>query len=112
VKRGEIWWVDAGEPRGSAPACRRPGVIISGDKYNDSVIDTVLVVFLTSNVRLAAMPGNVVLPARGTGLSRESVANVAQIGTVDRDYVFDRIGRVPASLMARIDEGLRRAMAL
>lgn len=112
MKRGEIWWVDLGEPRGSAPGYRRPGVIVSNDEYNDSGLDTVLVVTVTTAERLFDMPGNVILPARGTGLKQESVVNVTQISTVDRIDLVRRIGRVPNALMVSIDAGLRQVMSL
>ena len=61
--RGELWWADLGLPRGSAPALRRPVLIISADQYNRSELRTLMVVVLTSNARLAALPGNVVVSA-------------------------------------------------
>jgi mRNA interferase MazF len=110
--RGELWWADLGEPRGSAPARRRPILIIQAEAYNRSTIATVIGVAVTTNARLAAMPGNVTLPAAVTGLSQDSVANVTQLMTVDRQYLDSRIGAVPGWLLVEVDRGLRRVLAL
>jgi mRNA interferase MazF len=110
--RGELWWADLGLPRGSAPALRRPVLIISADRYNRSDLRTVIVAVLTSNVRLAALPGNVVAPADVAELKADSVVNVTQIATIDRRALEQRIGLLPDWLMAQVDAGLGRALAL
>ena len=110
--RGDVWWADLGLPRGSAPALHRPVVIISADSYNRSELRTVTVVVLTTNARLASLPGNVALPADAVGLEGDSVVNVTQIATIDRAAVTDRIGAVPDWLMAKVDAGLARALDL
>jgi mRNA interferase MazF len=113
MKRGQLWWADLGLPRGSAPALRRPVLVVSADQYNRSRLATVTVVVLTSNVRLAALPGNVVVAADVVvGLGGDSVVNVTQIATIDRGAVEERIGSLPDWLMAEVDAGLARALAL
>jgi mRNA interferase MazF len=112
IARGEIWWADLGAPRGSAPALRRPVLVVSDDRYNTSRLRTVTVVVLTSTARLAALPGNVAIGAELSGLDRDSVVNVTQVATVDRDALDDRVGQLPTWLMTQIDDGLRRALAL
>jgi len=99
-------------PRGSAPALRRPVLIISADQYNRSNLRTVTVVVLTSNARLAALPGNVVVPADITKLEADSVINVTQIATIDRAALEERIGLIPDWLIAQVDAGLGQALAL
>jgi mRNA interferase MazF len=110
--RGEVWWADLGLPRGSAPALRRPVLIVSGDRYNRSRLRTVTVVVLTSNRRLASLPGNVAVPAEAANLHHESVVNVTQVATVDKAALTERIGAMPDWLMAQVDAGLERALAL
>ena len=112
MKRGEIWWADLPTPRGSEPGFRRPVVIVSDDRFNDSELRTVIVIALTTNLRLGALRGNVGVPARGTGLSKPSVTNVTQISAVDRGDLDGRIGRVPKRVMDDIDNGLRLVLAL
>ncbi len=112
VERGEIWWVDLGEPRGSAPALRRPVVIVQAAPFNRSQLRTVICAALTTNTRLASMPGNVLLPASETGLRQDSVANVTQLVTVDRAHLEERTGQVPGWLMTEVDRGLRRVLGL
>ena len=67
---------------------------------------------LTSSARLVDMPGNVLLPAKSTGLPKDSIANVTQIVTVDEDYLSRRVGQISSRLMTRVDSGLRRVLAL
>ena len=112
IARGEIWWADLGLPRGSAPALRRPVLVISDDRYNASRLATVTVAVLTSTARLAALPGNVAVPAEVSGLDRDSVVNVTQLATVDRQALEARAGQLPAWAMTQVDAGLRRALAI
>ncbi|HEV7941654.1 MAG TPA: type II toxin-antitoxin system PemK/MazF family toxin [Solirubrobacteraceae bacterium] len=110
--RGEVWWADLGLPRGSAPALRRPVLIISADDYNRSKLHTVTVAVITTNVQLAALPGNVTVPADTAGLEMDSVVNVTQLATIDRGALEERIGACPDWLMAQVDAGLGRALTL
>jgi mRNA interferase MazF len=87
-------------------------VIISADSYNRSDLRTVTVVVLTTNMQLAALPGNVSVPAEIDGIEVESVINVTQIATIDRRALEERIGALPDWLMAHLDSGLGRALAL
>ena len=110
--RGEIWLTDLGPAVGSRPAKRRPVVVVSADRYNASRIATVVVAVITSNTDLAAMPGNVFLPAAGTGLPRDSVVNVTQLYTLDKADLADHAGTVIGDLLLDIDRGLRRVLQL
>ena len=112
INRGAIYWADLGPPTGSRPARRRPVLIIQSEPYNVSRLATVLAVVLTSNTALAAMPGNVFLPASVTGLPRDSVVNVTALITLNKTDLTDRVGDVPLSLMASVDGGLRRVLDL
>ena len=112
MKRGEVWWADLGLPRGSAPALRRPVVIISADSYNRSDLRTVTVAALTTNLQLAALPGNVSVPADIDAVEADSVVNVTHIATVERRALEDRVGALPDWLMAHVDAGLGRALAI
>ena len=112
IGRGEVWWAELGEPRGAEPGYRRPLVIIQTDSFNRSRIATTIAVMLTSNLRLVEAPGNVLVRARESGLSQDSVANVSQLATLDRAVLAERVGRLPARVMARLDNGLRLVLAL
>ena len=92
--QGEIWWADLPEPAGSEPGFRRPVIVVQGDAFNRSRIDTVVCVPLTSTLRLADAPGNVLLEARTTGLPKDSVANVSQIVTLDKASLTERVGKL------------------
>jgi len=110
--RGEIWWANLPDPVGSEPGYRRPVLIIQDDVFTQSRISTLIVVIITSNTRLAEAPGNVLLSQGATGLSRDSVANVSQILTVDKTFLVERIGSLPDHLQEGVDEGLRTILYL
>lgn len=112
IARGGVWWASLGEPRGSGPGFPRPVVVIQADAFNASRLSTVIVVALTSNLRLAAAPGNVLLERAESGLPKDSVANVAQVLTIDRELLAEHLADLRPELQAEIDSGLRLAMAL
>ena len=112
VQRREVWWADLEEPRGSEPGFRRPILIVQADAFNRSRLRTVLGIVLTSSMRVLDAPGNVLLPAKSSGLEKGSVANVTQIVTLDEDYLAERTGRIPPRLMARVDAGLKLVLDL
>ena len=95
ILQGEVWWAGLPEPAGSGPGFRRPVVIVQGDAFNRSRISTVVCIPVTSNLRWADAPGNVMLPARLTGLPKDSVANVMQLVTLDRVLLAERVGMLP-----------------
>jgi mRNA interferase MazF len=107
IQRGEIWWADLDDPRGSAPGFRRPVVVVQNDAFNRSRIGTVVVVAITSNLRLLDAPGNVLLTARSAGLPRDSVANVSQIVTVDKAVLSERVSQLDSVTMTAIGRGMR-----
>ena len=94
ISQGETWWADLAEPVGSAPGFRRPVLIVQGDALNASRIATTICVPLTSNLKWADAPGNVLLKAKTTGLPKDSVANVSQIVSIDRAMLTARVGKV------------------
>lgn len=112
IARGGIYWADLGEITGSRPAKRRPVLVVQSDAYTASALATVLVVVITSNTALAAMPGNVFLPAAVTGLRRDSAANVTALVTLDKGDLVRRAGEVPAYLLDEVDQGLRQVLDL
>lgn len=112
MKRGEVWWADFGPARGSAPAERRPALIISANRFNRSALRTVTVAAITSNVRLADLPGNVSVPSGRAGLDRDSVVNVSQVATLDRTDLAECVGLLDDDLLAQVDRGLRLALSL
>ncbi len=106
LTQGDVWWADLPEPRGSGPGFRRPVVVVQGDALNRSRIATVVCVPLTSNVKWAVAPGNVLLPPGVTGLSKESVANVSQIVTLDKTDLTERAGKLPRSKLRLVLSGI------
>lgn len=94
ISQGEVWWADLPEPSGSEPGFRRPVVVVQGEAFNRSQISTVVCVPLTSNLRWAEAPGNVLLTSKVTGLSQDSVANVSQLVTLDKSSLTDLVGKL------------------
>lgn len=107
MERGEIWWADLEVPEGSGPGFRRPVLVVQTDGFNRSRIATTIVATLSGNLRLADAPGNVLLPAKESGLDRDSVVNVSQILTLDKSDLSARVGRIPGRYMRAVTEGLK-----
>lgn len=112
MDRGDVWWADLDEPRGSAPGYRRPVLIVQSNAFNRSTIATSIAVVLTSNVRLLDAPGNVFVDRSESGLPRDSVANVSQVITLDREVLSDRAGSLSQRTMRAVDSGLRLVLSL
>lgn len=112
IDRGDIYWVDLGEPAGSRPGTRRPLLVVQSNQYNASRLATVVVAVVASNTGLAAMPGNVFLPSAATGLPRDSVVKVTALVTLDKADLQKRVGVVPPAVMSDVDMGLRRVLHL
>jgi mRNA interferase MazF len=110
VAQGDVCWADLAEPVGSGPGFRRPVLVVQGDAFNRSRVATVVCVPLTSNLKWAEAPCNVELPARSTGLSKDSIANVSQIVTLDRDVITERVGRVSKKQLELVFAGLDLVM--
>ena len=112
IQRGEIWWASLPDPIGSQPGYRRPVLIIQGNEFNTSRISTVVVVVITSNLKLERAPGNVLLPKKVTDLPKDSVANVSQIITIDKSFLTERLGRISNTFLAQVEIGLRLVLDL
>ena len=112
IKRGEIWWAELSDPRGSEPGFRRPVVVVQADSFNQSQIGTVMVAAITSNLDLAEAPGNLRVSRRDSKLPRDSVINVSQVLTLDRRFLAERVGRLPGQVIEKIDLGLRLILSL
>ena len=112
VHRGEVWWADLGEPDGSEPGFRRPVLIVQNDAFNRSRLGTVIAVVLTANLRIVEAPGNVLIPAKAAGLTKDSVANVTQVITVDLDFLTELAGHIRGQLLKDVDNGLRLVLGL
>ena len=106
IFQGEVWWADLPPPTVSGPGFRRPVVVVQGDALNRSRLATVVCVPLTSNVKWADAPGNVLLRARTTGLPKHSVANVSRVVALDRALLSERVGKLSKAKMELLLSGI------
>ena len=106
ISRGEVWWAEPPAPTGSGPGFRRPVVVVQGDALNRSRLATVVCVPLTSNLRWAEAPGNVLLTARTTSLPKDSVANVSQVVALDRTLLAERVSKLSRAKVELVLSGL------
>lgn len=107
IRQGDVYWVDFGTPRGSEPGFRHPHVVIQNNVFNASRINTVLVCALTSNLKWAKAPGNILLKKGEGNLPKDSVINVSQIETIDKSFLIEKIGALSPSRVRQIIEGIR-----
>jgi mRNA interferase MazF len=107
IEQGEVFWVDLGQPVGSGVGFRRPFVVIQNNVFNSSRISTVVVCALTSNLRRARAPGNLLLDAGEADLPEQSVVNVSQIFTVDKRTLTEKIGILSTQRLREVLDGVR-----
>ena len=104
--RGEIWWADFGIPFGSETGFRRPIIIVQDDNFNQSNINTIIVIPLTTNLLLEDAPGNVFIDKEDSTLSKDSVAVVSQLYAIDQSRILEKVSKISTSLMNKIEQGL------
>jgi len=107
IEQGEIYWIDLGEPSGSEPGYRHPHIVIQNNLFNASKINTVVVCALTSNIKRAQAPGNVLLNQGEANLPMKSVVNISQIYTVNKNDLAEKIGKVSEKKFNEIYEGIK-----
>jgi mRNA interferase MazF len=107
IKQGDIFWIDFGEPKGSAPGYRHPCVVIQNNVFNESKIASVVVCALTSNLKRVKAPGNVLIRKGEGNLTKDSVVNISQITTVDKTDLVEKIGSLSALKIADIINGVK-----
>ena len=107
IRQGDVFWIDLGEPSGSSPGYRHPHVVIQNNVFNCSRINTVVVCVITSNLRRAEAPGNILLERGEAGLPKQSVINVSQIFTVDKEDLIEKTGTLSPDRVRQILDGVK-----
>jgi len=110
TRRGDIFWVDFSPGKGSEPLGRRPGLVIQCDALNDSKLNTVIMVAITSNLKFAELPGNVSLRKGEANMPKSCVINVTQLKSVDKSSLVEKIGSLPDKKMEEVFVGLKLVM--
>lgn len=106
IEQGEIYWIDLGEPSESEPGYRHPHIVIQNNLFNSSRINTVVVCVVTSNLKRAKAPGNVLLEKGEVNLPKKSLVNISQVYTVNKSDLKEKIGKVSEKRMRQILDGL------
>ncbi len=112
IRRGEIWFADLGEPKGSEPGYCRPVLVVQDNHFNDSALLTVIVIGMTSNLKYERYPGNVLIGREESQLPKDSIVNVTSIVTVNKDDLIERVGAVSAMTMDQVDYGLSLVLGM
>ena len=106
INQGDVFWVELEEPSGSEPGYRHPHVVIQNNVFNQSRINTVVVCVLTSNLKRAEAPGNILLEKGEVNLPKQSVVNISQIFTVDKQALDEKIGTLSRKRVRQILDGI------
>jgi mRNA interferase MazF len=112
IRKGSIYWIDFSPGKGSEPTGRRPGLVIQNDILNDSKLNTVIVLAITSTMKYGDLPGNVALRKREANLPKRCVVNVTQIKSVDKNGIKEKIGTLSEKRMAEVYEGVKLVMSI
>jgi mRNA interferase MazF len=106
MMRGELWWLDYGIPYGSEPGFRRPAIVLQNVFFNNSNINTTIVVPLSTNLLLAEVPGNIFIDKKETNLNKDSVIIVSQIGVIDKERLVEKISKINKETMEKIENNI------
>ena len=112
IRKGSIYWVDFSPGKGSEPMGQRPGLVIQNNAINDSKINTVIMVAITSTLKFGELPGNVTLHKGEANMPKRCVINISQIKSVDKKSIKDNIGTLSKNKMAAVEEGIRLILDL
>jgi len=112
IRKGSIYWVNFSPGKGSEPIGQRPGLVIQNDILNDSNLNTVIMLAITSTMKLGELPGNIVLKKGAANLPKKCVVNVTQIKSVDKKSIKEKIGTLPKKRLDEVHEGLKLVMNL
>ena len=112
IRKGSIYWVNFSPGKGSEPIGRRPGLVIQNDILNDSNLNTVIMLAITSTMKLGELPGNIVLKKGEANLPKKCEVNVTQIKSVDKKSIKEKIGTLPKKRLDEVHEGLKLVMNL
>ena len=112
IRKGSIYWIDFSPGKGSEPMGRRPGLVVQNNILNDSQLNTVIVLAITSTMKFGDLPGNVILKKGEANLPKKCVVNVTQIKSVDKKSIKEKIGTLPESRMAKVYEGMKLVMSI
>ena len=106
MTRGELWWADFGVPFGSEPGYKRPVFIIQNDFFNNSKINTTIVIPLTTNLLLAEAPGNILISENESKLRRDSVMVISQIEVIDRQRLIEKIAAIDGAIIKKVEDSI------
>ncbi len=110
IRSGSIYWVDFSPGKGSEPMGRRPGLVIQNDALNDSNLNTVIMLAITSTLKFGDLPGNIILQKGEANMPKRCVINVTQIKSVDKKSIKENIGALSDERMAEVYQGLKLVM--
>jgi mRNA interferase MazF len=106
MTRGELWWADFGLPFGSEPGFKRPVFIVQSDFFNNSKINTTIVIPLTTNMLLAEAPGNILITGDESKLKKDSVMVISQIEAIDRKRLIEKITTLDGATIAKVEDSI------
>ncbi len=110
IQKGSIYWVDFSPAKGSEPMGRRPGLVVQNNLLNDSNLNTVIVIAITSTMKFGELPGNVILKKGEANIPKKSVINTTQIKTVDKASLREKIGTISHTKLTKVYEGMKLVM--
>ena len=112
MTRGEIWLGEFGIPYGSEIGYSRPVLIVQDDGFNESRIKTVVVLPLTTNLRLVDAPGNVLIKKKESKLKNDSVIIVAQLYAIDRSRLKEKLSKISKETMEEVEIGMKLVLGI
>lgn len=112
IRNGSIYWIDFSPGKGSEPRGRRPGLVIQNDALNDSNLNTVIVMAITTTLKYGELPGNVTLKKGEANMPKACVINATQVKSVDKVSIKEKIGTLSREKMAEVINGMKLIMSI
>ncbi len=107
ISQGDIYWVPLEGPDGLDPGYIHPHVVIQDNILNRSRIDTVVVCALSTNMKRAKSPGNILLEKGEANLPKQSIVVVSQVSTVNKTQLGEYIGSLTKQRIHQILTGMQ-----
>ena len=112
IRNGSIYWVDFSPGKGSEPMGRRPGLVVQNDILNDSMLNTVVMIAITTTLKFGELPGNVALQKNEANMPRKCVVNETQVKSVNKQSLMEKIGTLSGERMTEVYDGIKLVMSI
>ncbi|GAV21952.1 type II toxin-antitoxin system PemK/MazF family toxin [Carboxydothermus pertinax] len=111
IRRGDIFYANLSPVVGSEQGGTRPVLILQNDIGN-LYSPTTIIAAITSQINKAKLPTHVEIPAKESGLEKDSVILLEQIRTIDKSRLKEKVSSLNKELMRKVNQALEISLGL